>query len=89
MNQIKRTNSVAVHVRRGDYLNKNNKKVYGGICTIVYYEKAIQKILDLIDSPTFFIFSNEIEWVEKKICIYLMLFMFVVTIKAILGRICF
>ena len=26
MNQIKRTNSVAVHVRRGDYLNKNNKK---------------------------------------------------------------
>ena len=69
MNQIKRTNSVAVHVRRGDYLNKNNKKVYGGICTIVYYEKAIQKILDLIDSPTFFIFSNEIEWVEKNMYI--------------------
>lgn len=67
MNQIEITNSVSIHIRRGDYLDGKNRKMYGGICTIAYYEKAIQEILGSIDSPSFFVFSNDIEWVGKNV----------------------
>ncbi|MBQ4056090.1 MAG: alpha-1,2-fucosyltransferase [Bacteroidaceae bacterium] len=60
-------NSVAIHIRRGDYTAPQFQKIYGNICTIDYYHKAISTILDLIPNPTFYIFSNDIEWVKKNI----------------------
>ena len=37
---MENSNSVSVHIRRGDYLNPENQTIYGGICTEEYYEKA-------------------------------------------------
>lgn len=59
------SNSVSIHIRRGDYLSEQNLEIYGGICTIEYYKKAAQFIEKRIDSPTFFVFSNDIEWVKR------------------------
>lgn len=58
------SHSVAIHVRRGDYVGAQNFK---DICTFDYYKLAIQKILRLIDSPSFFIFSNDIKWCKSNI----------------------
>lgn len=53
-------NSISLHVRLGDYLlNSNTQKLYGGICTIDYYRKAIEMITAKFNSPSFYIFSNE------------------------------
>ena len=57
-------NSVAVHVRRGDYVNAPN---YTGICGIEYYSHAIAEINKRIDSPHYFIFSNDIQWCKDNI----------------------
>ena len=55
-------NSVAVHVRRGDYLQQKTLGLYGGICTDSYYEKAIAKILKEVKNPHFIFFSNDAEY---------------------------
>jgi hypothetical protein len=60
---IKMTNSVAVHIRRGDYLK--HPEIYGNICTEDYYKIAILRIYDIIDNPVFYFFSNDIEWTKK------------------------
>ncbi|MBQ9991387.1 MAG: alpha-1,2-fucosyltransferase [Lachnospiraceae bacterium] len=64
MSWIVGCNSVSVHIRRGDYLN--NKKRYGNIWENGYYEKAIKYIRNKVDSPKFFFFSDDIEWVKQN-----------------------
>jgi len=56
-------NTVAVHIRRGDYLSGNNKKVYGGICTEDYYRKALSRISSEVENPQFLFFSDEPSYV--------------------------
>lgn len=65
LKMIHATNSVAVHVRRGDYLIPELKKQYGGLCTLSYYQKAIAEINKRIDNPMFFFFSDDPVFVEK------------------------
>jgi len=60
---IQETNSVSVHVRRGDYLN--NKKMYGCLYQTDYYRNAIKYICDRIENAVFFVFSDDIEWSKK------------------------
>ncbi len=62
LKQISNINSVSIHVRRGDY----SKHPEIGILDISYYKNAIKYINDKIDNPSFFIFSNDLEWCEKN-----------------------
>lgn len=60
-------NPVCVHIRRGDYLNDENKNLV--VCTKKYYENSIGEIMSRVQNPTFFIFSNnhdEIQWIKKN-----------------------
>lgn len=64
-NQMKNTNSVAVHIRRGDY--KSTRWSYLDVCTEKYYRNAL-KHFDK-KNYKFFIFSNnheDIEWIKKN-----------------------
>lgn len=58
--QIQSTNSVSVHIRRGDYVK--HQDIYGNICTTEYYNKAIALINQTVERPTFFFFSNDMKW---------------------------
>jgi len=58
-------NSVAIHVRRGDYINDERILKIHGVCSIDYYQNAIQLMEDRYDNIQFYIFSNDIEWCEK------------------------
>lgn len=62
---IKNSNSVSIHIRRGDYLDEANAKTFGGICTEKYYEKAIDYIGQKVENPRFFIFSDDLEYANK------------------------
>ncbi len=53
------TESVSLHVRRGDYLNE---PLLNGICEEKYYESAISEIKKRVNNPLFFVFSNDIPW---------------------------
>jgi len=72
LKDINTTNSVSIHVRRGDYANHPNI----GILDISYYQKAVIYMTKYIENPIFYIFSNDIEWckenfmfIDKKIII--------------------
>lgn len=54
--------SVALHVRRGDYLRPENKEGFFGICTKAYYQAAREVIRRLRPQARFFIFSDDPEW---------------------------
>ena len=58
--------SVSIHVRRGDYLQGINNNIYGGICNESYYRSAIKLFKQRVENPTFFCFSNDIEFCKEK-----------------------
>jgi hypothetical protein len=60
----KSNSSVSVHVRRGDYVQNPETTAYHGVCDLNYYNRAIQKIKDEVSNPTFFIFSDDKEYVK-------------------------
>lgn len=57
-----RSNSVSVHFRRGDYISDNATNSFHGICSLQYYQNAIKLITQRIQSPHFFLFSDDTEW---------------------------
>jgi hypothetical protein len=60
---IRKTNSVSLHIRRGDYIQD---PLLGGLCNMEYYQKAIKHINESIKSPKYFIFSNDMEWCKTN-----------------------
>lgn len=56
--------TVAIHIRRGDYLKH---KALGGICDLPYYQNAIKAIEKLTDKPLYIIFSDDITWCRENI----------------------
>lgn len=65
--EILSTNSVAVHVRRADYIDDEaNSKIYSNIFNEGYYPKAIDKIERLVENPAYFVFSDDIKWCKEQ-----------------------
>ncbi len=58
--------SVSIHIRRGDYVNDEKTKNFHGGCNKEYYEKAMEIVKTKVDSPIFYFFSDDIEWVKKE-----------------------
>jgi len=56
-------NSVAIHVRRGEYKDFSEF----GTCSVEYYENAIKYIASKVDNPKFFIFTEDHDWFKKNI----------------------
>jgi hypothetical protein len=65
--KIVSTNSVSIHVRRGDFLNADNINLFGDVCNKEYFAKAIDLISRKVAEPHFFIFSNDMEWVRLNL----------------------
>ncbi len=64
--EMKEKQSVSVHIRRGDYLNAENRAVFGNICTDAYYEKAINVIKNKVKDAHFYIFSDDTTFVKER-----------------------
>lgn len=65
--QIAESNSVSLHIRRGDYVTNSKAAAVHGLCTIEYYYSAIQFISSRIENPVFYIFSDDIRWVKENL----------------------
>lgn len=57
-NKISQSNSVGIHIRRGDYLKSSAHLKL----TMGYYNNAINIIKSKIRNPFFYIFSDDYEW---------------------------
>lgn len=56
--------SVSIHVRRGDYAGSQF-----ALCSLEYYEAAIARLTERIPSPQFFIFSDDVAWVQEHLAL--------------------
>lgn len=65
LNEIKRTTSVSIHVRRGDYLKSVNS-IFQVLTVENYYAHAIKIIQQEVKSPHFFVFSDDLHTVKKE-----------------------
>ena len=65
MNRMAQSQSVSVHIRRGDYLEGANSALYGGICTNDYYDAAIAHMKERFPFAKFFFFSDDIPYVRE------------------------
>ncbi len=61
---IKTSQSVSVHIRRTDYLDKQHRYIILGKD---YYSSAMEIIQSKVPSPKFFFFSDDIEWVKQNL----------------------
>jgi len=63
-NTIEETNSISVHIRRGDYLGN---PFLDGLASLEYYKKSIDYILKKVKNPKFIIFSDDIVWCKSNL----------------------
>jgi hypothetical protein len=64
--QLDECNSIAIHVRRGDYTSGTYSGFFGGL-TNDYYQDAVKLIYERVSNPSFFIFSDNPEWCRKNL----------------------
>ena len=74
---IKNTNSVSLHIRRGDYVNDAIVHSIHGVCSLDYYINAIKLILLNVESPLIFVFSDDITWVKNNLLVDTVQFVYV------------
>lgn len=67
LDQIRNCCSVAVHVRRGDFITVPRNLEIHGVCPAEYYQRAINLIQLKVEKPVFFFFSEDPEWVHSNL----------------------
>ena len=64
---IEKTESVSLHIRRGDYIANSHTNSVHGTCSLDYYERAVKEVENSISSPHFFIFSDDLPWARENL----------------------
>ncbi|MFA6554504.1 MAG: alpha-1,2-fucosyltransferase [Candidatus Paceibacterota bacterium] len=66
INAITNTNSVSIHIRRGDIM-LGNVKFEKPTTSVDYYEKAVDYISKNTSNPHYFVFSDDIKWAKENL----------------------
>lgn len=74
--EIANSQSVSLHVRRGDYVSDPKTGNVMDVCSIDYYRKAISYTTKHVEQPVFYVFSDDIMWVRQNLpvnfpCVYI------------------
>ena len=64
--EMRNCESVSVHIRRGDYLNPENERMFGNICTDAYYSKALELLKEEVPGAHFYLFSDDVSYISEK-----------------------
>lgn len=67
MEKARTTQSIAVHVRRGDYVSNPDFNAFHGVCGTEYYAAAIAYLASRVSDPHFFVFSDDLDWAEAHL----------------------
>lgn len=65
--EIHRKNSVCVHIRRSDYIANPALTARHGVCSVAYYEAALDHVAREKRADAFFVFSDDPEWTQQNI----------------------
>lgn len=64
---ISNTQSVSIHVRRGDYVSNPATARVHGVCSLDYYRRCMALIAERIGRPHFYVFSDDPDWVMENL----------------------
>lgn len=69
LDKIKATESISLHVRRGDYVSNPDASKFHGLTPVDYYRKAVKTIQSKLRQKSFhiFVFSNDIAWCRHNL----------------------
>lgn len=67
LHEIEATESVSVHVRRGDYAADPKVNRYHGLLGVDYYQAATARLMTSVAAPHFYVFSDDIPWVKQAL----------------------
>ena len=67
IDEIASKDSISVHIRRGDYVQKERYKNLYANCGLDYYKRAVDYIAKSCNKPVLLVFSDDIEWVKENL----------------------
>ncbi|MDP1683935.1 alpha-1,2-fucosyltransferase [Hydrogenophaga sp.] len=68
LDEIARTHSVSLHIRRGDYVSSPSAATVHGVCDLSYYERALAHIhIATGIDPVLYVFSDDLDWVAANL----------------------
>jgi hypothetical protein len=67
LREIESFTSVALHIRRGDYVSNAQSAKFHGLCDISYYQAAVKNLRARVSDIRVFVFSDDIEWAKKHL----------------------
>jgi hypothetical protein len=71
LNNIRESESVAIHVRRGDLVSNSKAASFHCLTNAEYYKSAIDYVKKKLANPRFFVFSDDIEWAKENLAEFL------------------
>jgi hypothetical protein len=66
LSTIKSLDTIAIHIRRGDYVNDTVTAAHHGRCSLDYYQEAIKLLVSKNEEFTFVFFSDDSDWVKRQ-----------------------
>jgi len=66
LSRINKSRTVAIHVRRGDYITNKLANKFHGTCDIAYYQRSIDLIRERAKPDYLFVFSDDMGWCKKQ-----------------------
>lgn len=67
LRSVSDSDSISIHVRRGDYMKSQNHIRFGNIATASYYQNALEWALKNSKVAKVFVFSDDFEWCKKNL----------------------
>ena len=61
------SNSVSLHVRRGDYISNKKANIAHGTCDLDYYQRAMSILNSKFNNVKYFVFSDDIKWCKENL----------------------
>ncbi len=59
--------AVSLHVRRGDYVSDAKTSQVHGACDAEYYQRCVEYVAQRVETPVFFVFSDEPDWARENL----------------------
>ncbi|WP_420581910.1 alpha-1,2-fucosyltransferase [Reichenbachiella sp.] len=65
--QIEVQTCASIHIRRGDYLSNQKTNSVHGLCDLNYYKKAMDKLENIVEIESYYVFSDDILWAKENL----------------------
>jgi hypothetical protein len=60
--RITESESVSLHIRRGDYVTNRKTNEVHGTCSLDYYGRTTERLASRVRNPHFYVFSDDSQW---------------------------